>query len=312
MTLMVVASLTSVVLVVCGLPRPQGDAAQEGAASAGTPETSPLRHPAFIAAALTCAALVVIMQVTLFDIGILPALLAVPISGVLGIVAARVVGETGIPPIGALGKVSQLSFGVIAPANVTANLMTANVAGGTAGQCADLLNDLKTGAILRATPGAQIIAQFVGVATGSVVGAATYLLLVPDPVHTLLTARWPAPAVATWKAVAETLQHGLGAIPLDARIAMAVAAVIGLMLALAATLLPPSIRRWVPSAPAVGLAFVLPAWNSLSMCLGAVLAALLSVLAPVWARRFLMATAAGLVAGESLAGIATIVADLYR
>ena len=58
-----------------------------------------------------------------------------------------------------------------------------------------------------------------------------------------------------------------------------------------------------PSARAVGLAFVIPAWIAFGLCLGAVLAAGANRLAPRWSARFLVAAAAGLVAGESLAGV---------
>jgi hypothetical protein len=67
----------------------------------------------------------VIAQVMIFDIHWLVATLAVPIAFLLAMVASRVVGETGIPPIGAIGKVSQLSTGIIAPGETTANLIAA-------------------------------------------------------------------------------------------------------------------------------------------------------------------------------------------
>ncbi len=77
---------------------------------------------------LLAATLVVVLQISFFDIHWTMALIAIPMSFVLATVAARVAGETGIPPIGAIGKVSQLSFGVMAPLQPITNLMTANVA----------------------------------------------------------------------------------------------------------------------------------------------------------------------------------------
>src|SRR5690606_29786823 len=95
-------------------------------------------------------------QTGLFGIGLWEAVLAVLLSFVLAIVAARVSGETGITPIGAMGKITQLTYGLVTPGDVTANLMSANVTGGAAGQCADLMHDLRTGQIVGATPGFQI------------------------------------------------------------------------------------------------------------------------------------------------------------
>jgi uncharacterized oligopeptide transporter (OPT) family protein len=275
------------------------------------PESAPIRHFRH-AGLLVSTVLVVIVQIQLFDIHWGMALLAIPMAFLLASVAARVAGETGIPPIGAIGKVSQLGFGVVAPGQVVTNLMTANVAGGAAGQCADLLNDFKVGAAVGAAPHTQIVAQCVGVLTGSVVGSLVYLVLIPDPAALLLTEQWPAPAVATWKIVAETLQAGLGAVPVSARWGLGVGAVAGVALALLDHAARPALRLWLPSAPAMGLAFVIPASISLTLCVGALLAFGLYRLFPTWAERYWLAVAAGLVAGESLTGVGSALATMLN
>jgi putative OPT family oligopeptide transporter len=252
----------------------------------------------------------VMTQVVLFDISLVLAIFAVLLSFVLAIVAGRVSGETGITPIGAMGKVSQLTFGLLMPGHVTTNLMAANVTGGAAGQCADLLHDLKTGMLIGASPRLQVLAQIFGVLTGSLVGSAVYLVLIPDPQSMLLTIEWPAPAVATWKAVAEVFQQGLEAIPPGSLWAMGLAGLIGVGTVLLEQSLPLAIRRWIPSTSAMGLAFVIPAWNSLSLFLGALLASLIMKFAKTWSERFLMALAAGLVAGESLTGVASVLVKI--
>jgi len=249
----------------------------------------------------TAALLAVTLQVQLFDINLWMALLAIPLAVLLASVAARVVGETGIPPIGAIGKLSQLGFGIAAPGQTVTNLMTANVAGGAAGQCADLLNDFKVGHAIGAVPARQALAQCCGVAAGSVVGVLVYLALIPDPAGMLLTEAWPAPAVATWKAVAEALTQGLGSVAPSARIAMLACAVLGAVLGvLDAAPRPP---RWLPSGVALGLAFVIPASISLMMFVGAALAWALLAWNARFANRFALAAAAGLIAGESIVGV---------
>jgi uncharacterized oligopeptide transporter (OPT) family protein len=52
------------------------------------------------------------------------------------------------------------------------------------------------------------------------------------------------------------------------------------------------------------LAFVLPAWNSISLFMGAVLAALAARFVPGMSNERIVALAAGLIAGESLVGVA--------
>jgi len=260
---------------------------------------------AFAAAAL----LTVLLQRLLFGIDWWIALLAVPLAVMLATVAARVVGDTGIPPIGAIGKVSQLSFGLAAPGQAVTNLMTANVAGGAAGQCADLMNDFLVGRGIGASPARQAVAQSVGIVTGSVVGAIAYLALIPDPAATLLTEQWPAPAVATWKAVAEAMAHGIDSVPPSARAAMFVALFAGAVAGVLEASLPARFARRLPSATAFGLAFVIPASISMTMTAGALAAAAFAAVAPSLAARVTIAIAAGLVTGESLVGVFAAFAD---
>jgi len=244
-----------------------------------------------------------VAQNAIFDIPIWMGVLAVLLTFVLAIVAARVSGETGIPPIGALGKVTQLTFGALAPGNTTVNLMSANVTGGAAGQCSDLLHDLKAGMLVGARLRYQAIAQVFGILSGSLAGTAAYLILIPDPQNMLLTEEWPAPAVATWKAVAEVLADGFHTIPQGARTAMVIAAFIGIGLALLDKMMREENRIWVPSASSIGFAFILPANICISLFLGALAGVLIGKIAPDWRRKYLIIIAAGLVAGESLMGV---------
>ena len=57
---------------------------------------------------------------------------AVFMSFFLAIVACRAAGESDITPAGAMGKITQLMFGAIAPSNMATNLMTAGVTSGAA------------------------------------------------------------------------------------------------------------------------------------------------------------------------------------
>ncbi|MGD8875330.1 MAG: OPT/YSL family transporter, partial [Gammaproteobacteria bacterium] len=254
-----------------------------------------------IAGLVLSSILVVLLQITVFGIDPFAAMLAVPVAFLLAVVASRVVGETGIPPIGAIGKVSQLTTGTLAPGETTANLLGANVAGGAAGQSADLLNDLKVGHLIGTPAHYQVVAQFFGILTGSVVGSSVYLQLIPDPVNMLVTEEWPAPAVATWKIVAETIGNGLESIPASALWAVACGSCLGMA---GAWLQHRKPEIWVPNIPAFGLAMVIPASISMTMFLGSLVAKVIERYQPDIAQRFLVAAASGLIAGESLSGVA--------
>ncbi|MGR3890478.1 OPT family oligopeptide transporter [Pseudomonas sp. 1152_12] len=267
----------------------------------GTPWALPKAGPA--AGFALAIILVVSLQSLLFGINLWMALLTIPLAICLAAVAARVVGATGIPPIGAIGQLSQLSFGIVAPGQVPINLMSANTAGGSAGQCTDLMNDFKVGKAIGATPRKQVVAQILGVFVGSIVGVFAYLALIPDPQSMLLTEEWPAPAVATWKAVAQTLTYGLDSLSQSTRWAIGLAGAVGVLLGILDSTLPAARTRYLPSAAALGLAFVLPASVSLMMALGAVLTWLVSCRWPSVTERFAITAAAGLIAGESITGV---------
>ncbi|MCB9594501.1 MAG: OPT/YSL family transporter [Sandaracinaceae bacterium] len=246
----------------------------------------------------------VLGQVLLFDVTWWIAILAVALTFFLAVVAGRVAGETGLTPVGPMGKVTQLVFGVLSAENVAGNLMAANVTGGAASQCGDMLQDLKTGLLIGASPRHQALSQVFGVLAGALAGCAGYLVLVPDPAGMLLTEEWPAPAVAAWKGVAELFRDGIDGLPPMAPEAIAIGGGVGIVLAILEKVVPAARRKWVPSPSAVGIAIVVPGFYSISMFVGGVIAAVSHRVKPTWAARFVIILGAGLIAGESVAGVA--------
>lgn len=307
-SLMVCATLTSLSVRLLQMPRqrPTAPLASRAAHALGRFYLAPA------CGLLLSIALVVALQALLFGIDWWMALLSIPLAICLAVVAARVVGATGIAPIGAIGKLSQLSFGLVAPGQVAINLMSANTAGGAAGQATDLMNDFKVGQAIGATPYKQLIAQCLGILIGSVAGVLVYLVLIPDPQTLLLTEQWPAPAVATWKAVAQTLMQGLGALSPELRWAIVAGSAAGVLLGALDSLLPQWVARWLPSTGALGLAFILPASISMMMGLGAVVTWLVGCRWPSITERFAITAAAGLIAGESITGVAASFWEMVR
>ena len=266
----------------------------------------------FLVALVTVSGFSVILQVLFFQITGWAAVLGIFLTFILALVAARVSGETNITPVGAMGKVTQLFFAVLSPGQPAANLMSANVTGGAASQCADLMHDLKTGYMLGTPPRRQFIAQFFGALAGALAGSACYLVLIKDPVSQLLTEEWPAPSVAAWKAVAELFMNGLGALPAGAVAGMWIGGVVGIVLAVLEKTLPEKARIWVPSPTSVGLAFVIPAYNSISMFLGSLAAWCLGRWVPDWTSRFVLIIACGIIAGESLSGVVLAIVQVLK
>jgi OPT family oligopeptide transporter len=229
-------------------------------------------------------------------------ILAVLLSFVLCLVACRATGESDITPMGAMGKVAQLTFGKLVPSNMICNLMTASVTAGAASASADLLTDLKSGYILGANPKRQFIAQFVGVFAGTAIVVPAFYVLVPSAAD-LGGDKWPAPAAMVWMKVAELLSEGPEKLHYTARMGLLCGALAGVIMPIIEMFLPKSMRRFWPSATGLGLSFVLPFWNALSFFIGALLARLWQMQNKESAEKFMIPVASGVIAGESLVGV---------
>jgi putative OPT family oligopeptide transporter len=230
--------------------------------------------------------------------------IAVALSFLLALVACRVTGETDTTPIGAMGKITQLTFGALSPGNVNVNLMSANITAGAATSAADLLTDLKSGYLLGAHPRQQFLAQFSGIFVGTVVTVLTFAVLVPNA-QVLGTDQFPAPAAQTWSAVAIALGQGLSSLESVKLWLIFAGGLVGVVLTLAPVLLP-KYREYHPSAAAFGLAWVFPWYYGLLFFLGALVALLFERRKPKLAEEFTLPMASGVVAGGSLMGVVLV------
>ncbi len=161
----------------------------------------------FVIGLIASTALVALAAKIIFGIQVWMSVLAVALSFVLSIVACRSTGETDVNPIGALGKITQLTFAGIHPGNYYTNLMTGSITAGAAAHSADLLTDLKTGYLLGGSPRRQFIAQFFGILAGAVFCTMAYRVVVGD--GETIGAKFPAPSAQTWAVFADLLSNGI-------------------------------------------------------------------------------------------------------
>ena len=105
---------------------------------------------------------------------------AVLMALVLSIMGVRALGETDLNPVSGISKLTQLFFALIIPSSnpnaVLINLVAGAVSESGALQAGDMLQDLKTGHLLGASPRAQFYGQLIGSAVGAVGSAAVYKL----------------------------------------------------------------------------------------------------------------------------------------
>ena len=242
-----------------------------------------------------------ILLTWLFSIHWYMGLLAVGMTFFLAAVAARAGAEIGINPIGALGKVTQLTYGVIAPGNISANLMTAGITAGAAASCSDTIGNLKVGHMVGANPRRQFIGQLFGVFAGAILAVPAYFILVPDA-NALGGDKFPAPSALVWMGVAKVLSQGLSTLPRSAVMAMIVAFIVGVAIVIIDRVFPKA-KPYTPSPAALGIALTIPAYTSFAMFLGAFIVWILEKKAPKWNDTYTIPIASGCIAGESIMGV---------
>jgi uncharacterized oligopeptide transporter (OPT) family protein len=243
----------------------------------------------FLVGGSIAAVAIIVLAKAYFGIPPLLGALAVFMSFFLTLVAARATGETSITPSGAVGKVMQLTYGVLMPQNAVANLATASITSSAAGACADLLNDLKVGYLLGANPRRQYVAQLFGIVSGTLATTIGYFLLVPDASQITgvdgKEPHFPAPIAQSWKAVADVFRMGIENLHPMARTGIA------------------RFKKYLPSATGIGFGLMLPFSTPFSFLVGATLADVAGRLDRARAERYVIPIASGVIAGESILGV---------
>jgi len=128
-------------------------------------------------------------------------IVAIGIALVLSVLGVRALGETDLNPVSGIGKVSQLIFAVIIPRSnpkaIIINLIAGGIAEAGAQQAGDLMQDLKTGHLLGASPKVQFYGQLIGSVWSAVIGAGIYKLYtkvyeIPGPLFQIPTSQVPS------------------------------------------------------------------------------------------------------------------------
>lgn len=229
-----------------------------------------------------------------FDVPLVATLASLPVAIVIAFVATRAMGETDVVPTKALAPLAQLGFAAL-PAAAGGGLATVaiapNLTSAAAIHAADTIGSLKVARAHGLSARVVLAARLAGCGVGAFAVYGGYRVLVPDA-RALPTAELPVPAVLVWKSVTEVLARGVGGLGAASRVAIVVAAVVGIALVVLERALPKRWAAWVPSAAGLASGMVLPASSSVSIAMGAALGGRL--------RTHAVPVASGLVAGESV------------
>ncbi|WVR09100.1 hypothetical protein IAU60_006162 [Kwoniella sp. DSM 27419] len=128
------------------------------------------------------------------------------LASVLSLIGVRALGETDINPVSGIGKISQLLFAVLQPGNVVANIIAGGVAEAGAQQAGDLMQDLKTGHLLRASPRSQFYGQMIGSLASVFVATAGYKFYTST--YEIPGLQFSVPSAGIWLNLARLLNNG--------------------------------------------------------------------------------------------------------
>lgn len=180
-------------------------------------------------------------------------LLTVSISLILSLIGVKSLGETDLNPVSGIGKLSQLLTALVIPAStpgaVLINLIVGAISEATAQQAGDLMQDLKTGYLLKGSAKAQFIGQIFGSIWGVLIAAPMYkwynkIYEIPGPVFKI-------PTAVIWIDCARLVNgHEL---PLNVDKFVIVFGILFIVLSLLKGLQTWKICRFIPSGIAVGI-----------------------------------------------------------
>lgn len=262
---------------------------------------------------LSLVACVVSIQISFGSI-IAPQLsiLAVVIAVLLSIMGVRAVGETDINPASGISKFTQLIF-VLAtskdsPHRVLINLLAGQVADSGAGQAGDMMQDLKTGHLLRASPKAQFFGAIIGSIFGALISPFIYRMY--TSVYELPGTQFPIPQAYVW-IFAARLVTGRGLPKMVGTFAICASILFTISTALRIYIgnhQSADVRKWQPFVPS-GIAVAIGMYNPPSFTLARAIGGLFSM----WWVQYrkldettITILASGLVLGEGVFSIVSL------
>jgi len=240
-------------------------------------------------------------------------IIAIPLVFIFTLIAVTATGLTAITPGGALSKLTQITYSILAPGNITTNLMTAGITSEVSLNSSNLLMDIKPAYMLGGKPRHQAVGHILGVFAGAFVAVPVFYTIFKGDISMFTSDKMPLPGALIWKGVAEALTNGLSTIHPTAQVAALIGAIVGIVLEV---LNQVTKGRFPLSGVGLGLGFVLRFTDSLSMALGTLIfwiARQTSKEKTSFSYRALVenqeTTAAGVIAGGSIIGIILILLE---
>jgi uncharacterized oligopeptide transporter (OPT) family protein len=251
-------------------------------------------------------------------------LLAILFAFLFSFIGAESSGRTNIIPVTTIGNASQLVIGGVTHAYPVKSAQLYNTTGGllalgAAEQSADMLGDLKTTHLLRASPRVQFYGQCFGALVSVFMSAGMYVLFsTAYPCINDLSLQghcsFPAPDVGAWRAVAVAVTSPTLPIPKSSGYTSIAFGIFAVALVFAKyRFLRPENHVYVPNMNAVGIALILKTTTyPFAMAVGSTFAYFWQKRYPANFGMYCYATAAGMIAGEGLGGIVGAILQIAK
>ncbi|EKV18413.1 Oligonucleotide transporter [Penicillium digitatum Pd1] len=211
--------------------------------------------------------------------------LATLLAVLLSIMGVRALGETDLNPVSGISKLTQLLFSLATPASqfsrrtaLVTNLLAGAVSESGALQAGDMMQDLKTGHLLGASPKAQFYGQIIGSLVGAVLSTAVYKLYVN--VYEIPGEMFQTPTAYVWIFTAR-LVTGQGLPSMAGQVSL-IAGIVWVFLtalriaaaspAYARDGNPPAWRAWIPGGIAVAVGIFNEPSFTLARAIGGIIA----------------------------------------
>lgn len=243
-------------------------------------------------------------------------ILAIVFAFLFSFIGAESTGRTNVTPVTSIGNASQLVIGGANHGhgaiggqqllNITGSLLAL----GASEQSADMLGDLKTTHLLRASPRVQFYAQCCGAIVSVFMSTAMYVLFSEaypciNDLNLQATCSFSAPDVGPYRAIAIAVTSSSLPVPSSSGyFSIAVLIWCFVQTFIKYRFVPEKYHCYVPNLVAMGIAFILNTTTyPTAVAIGATIG---FVWARQWPAAFAMycyAIAAGMIAGEGLGGI---------
>lgn len=242
-------------------------------------------------------------------------ILAIVLALLLSIMGVRALGETDLNPVSGISKLTQLVFALVVPSGkhhdhaIIINLLAGAVSEAGALQAGDIMQDLKAGHLIGASPKAQFYGQIIGSVVGAFVSAAVYKLYVN--VYSVPGELFQVPTAYVWIFTAR-LVTGKGLPPMAWQFALGAGAIFVVTTILRIYLMSTenqTLRRLHPFIPG-GIAVAVGMYNTPSFTLARTVGGLLSLYWVNWKGRGetkIIVLSSGLILGEGLVSIVNLI-----